>query len=349
VTGDRHMERLTDREIMVLELIMDSYISSAEPIGSRTISKTIRNSLSSATIRNIMADLEEQGFLYKPHVVAGRIPTYKAFRYYVNSIMILRDPGKREMQVLEQLFKPRYAHVENVMEDASKVLASISKFTSIVVEPKVDTMLFKEIEFVKLSKNTILIVFVTSAGIVHTRLVDTDETFNMDLLNSMKGYMNERFGGTPFYALKEKILEDMARDKERYSLLLAKITDTLDTIMEGEDRREIYIEGTSKMMDVPEFADLAKLKDLFQALERKEKLLGLLDKCLREEGIHVIMGLESDIKEMRDLSIITSTYRIGEKSYGVLGVIGPIRMNYSRIIPLVNCTAKTLTDVLSIM
>ncbi len=334
---------------MVLELIMDSYISSAEPIGSRTISKTIRNSLSSATIRNIMADLEEQGFLFKPHVVAGRIPTYKAFRYYVNSIMVLTDPGKKELRVLEQLFRPRYGHVENVMEDASKVLASISKFTSIVVEPKVNMMLFKEIEFVKLSKNTILIVFVTSSGIVHTRLVDTDGTLNMDLLNGMKGYMNEKFCGVPFYALKDRILEDVERDKERYSTLLAKITDTLDTIMEEEDQREIYIEGTSKMMDIPEFSDLAKLKELFQALERKEKLLGLLDKCLKDEGIHVIMGLESDIKEMRDLSIITSTYRIGEKSYGVLGVIGPIRMNYSRIIPLVNYTAKTLTDVLSIM
>ncbi len=343
------METLTDRERMVLELIMDSYITSAEAVGSRTIAKSIRNRLSSATIRNIMADLEEQGFLYKAHVVAGRIPTYKAFRYYVNTMLVLRNPGKRELQVLESLFKPRYAQVEGVMEDASKVLASISKFTSIVVEPRVNTMLFKEIEFVKLSSNTILIVFVTSAGIVHTRLVDTGESLSMGVLNTMKRYMNERFSGIPFYALKERILEDVEKDKENYSKLLAKIRETLETIMEEEDQREIYIEGTSKMMDMPEFSDLARLKELFHTLERKEKLLRLLDGCLKEEGIHVIMGTESDIKEMRDLSIITSTYRIGEKSYGVLGVIGPIRMNYSRIIPIVNYTAKTLTDILSVM
>ena len=343
------MEVLTERERMVLELIMDSYITSAEAIGSRTISKFIRNRLSSATIRNIMADLEEQGFLYKPHVVAGRIPTYKAFRYYVNTMLVLRNPGKKEMQVLESLFKPRYAQVEGLMGDASKVLAAISKFTSIVVEPRVNTMLFKEIEFVKLSKHTILTVFVTSAGIVHSRLVDTDENFSPELLNHMKNYMNERFGGVPFYTLKEGILEDVEKDKENYSKLLAKIKETLETIMEEEDQREIYIEGTSKMMDMPEFSDLARLKELFHALERKEKLLRLLDGCLKEEGIHVIMGTESDIKEMRDLSIITSTYRIGEKSYGVLGVIGPIRMNYAKIIPIVNHTAKTLTDILSIM
>jgi heat-inducible transcriptional repressor len=343
------MEVLTERERMVLELIMDSYITSAEAIGSRTISKFIRNRLSSATIRNIMADLEEQGFLYKPHVVAGRIPTYKAFRYYVNTMLVLRNPGKKEMQVLESLFKPRYGQVEGLMGDASKVLAAISKFTSIVVEPRVNTMLFKEIEFVKLSKHTILTVFVTSAGIVHSRLVDTDENFSPELLNHMKNYMNERFGGVPFYTLKEGILEDVEKDKENYSKLLAKIKETLETIMEEEDQREIYIEGTSKMMDMPEFSDLARLKELFHALERKEKLLRLLDGCLKEEGIHVIMGTESDIKEMRDLSIITSTYRIGEKSYGVLGVIGPIRMNYAKIIPIVNHTAKTLTDILSIM
>ena len=343
------METLTDRERMVLELIMDSYITSAEAVGSRTIAKSISNRLSSATIRNIMADLEEQGFLYKAHVVAGRIPTYKAFRYYVNTMLILRNPGKKELAVLESLFKPRYAQVEGVMEDASKVLASISKFTSIVVEPRVNTMLFKEIEFVKLSSNTILIVFVTSAGIVHTRLVDTGESLSMGVLNTMKRYMNERFSGIPFYALKERILEDVEKDKENYSKLLAKIRETLETIMEEEDQREIYIEGTSKMMDMPEFSDLARLKELFYTLEKKEKLLRLLDGCLKEEGIHVIMGTESDIKEMRDLSIITSTYRIGEKSYGVLGVIGPIRMNYSRIIPIVNYTAKTLTDILSVM
>ena len=344
------MEALTDRERKVLELIMDNYINSAEPIGSRTIAKTIHNRLSSATIRNIMADLEDQGFLYKPHVVAGRIPTYKAFRYYVNTMLVLRNPGKKEMQVLESLFKPRYAHVEGVMEDASKVLASMSKFTSIVVEPRVDTMLFKEIEFVKLSRRTILIVFVTSAGIVHTRLVDTSENISIDFLNSMKRYMNRRFGGIPFYALKDGILEDVERDKESYRELLAKIKETLETIMEEEQgQREIYIEGTATMMNMPEFSDLARLRELFHTLERKEKLLRLLDGCLKEEGIHVIMGTESDMKEMRDLSIITSTYRIGEKSYGVLGVIGPIRMNYSRIIPIVNYTAKTLTDILSIM
>jgi heat-inducible transcriptional repressor len=340
------METLTEREKKVLELIMESYIDSAEPIGSRTVAKAIRNRLSSATIRNVMADLEEQGFLYKAHVVAGRTPTYKAFRYYVNSMVVLKGPGKRELQALSSLVKPGYSQVEDVMEDASRVLAAISKFTSIVVEPKVDTMLFQEIEFVKLSRFKILIVFVTSSGIVHTRLVSTDEDLGPEALNSMKQYMNERFGGIPFYALKDGILEDLKNDREVVSKLLERIKDSVETILAEEDQRDVYIEGASKMISMPEFSDMERLKELFYTLEKKERLLRLLDSCLKEEGINVIIGSESDIKELRGLSIITSTYRIGGKSYGVLGVIGPIRMNYSKIIPMVNYTAKAVSDLL---
>lgn len=343
------MELLKDREKLVLELIMERYINFAEPIGSGTIAKNMKDRLSPATIRNVMADLEEQGFLYKPHVVAGRIPTYKAYRYYVNRLSALKTPGRKELQAMETMLKPHYSYVEEIMEDASKVLAAISKYTSIVVEPKVDMMLFKEVEFVKLSSRTILAVFVTSSGMVHTRMVNTGEEFSKDNLNSMKQYMNEKFSGVPFYALKKGILEDIRKDRETCGRLLAKIKETLETIIDDDDTREIYLEGTSKIIGVPEFADIERLKGLFQAFEKKEKLLKLIDECLREEGIHVIIGVESDIKEMSEMSIITSTYRVGEKSFGVLGVIGPIRMNYSKIIPLVTHAAKTVTNILTMV
>ena len=334
---------------MVLELIMERYINFAEPIGSGTIAKTIKDRLSPATIRNVMVDLEEQGFLYKPHVVAGRIPTYKAYRYYVNRLSALKAPGKKDLQALENMLKPHYSYIGEIMGDASKVLAAISKYTSIVVEPKVDMMLFKEVEFVKLSSRTVLAVFVTSSGMVHTRMVSTDEEFDKAMLNSMKAYMNEKFSGAPFYTLKQGILEDIRKDRENYSKLLSKIKETLETIIDEEDTREIYMEGTSKIIGVPGFSDIDRLKGLFQAFEKKEKLLKLIDECLKEEGIHVIIGSESDFKEMSDMSIITSTYRVGEKSFGVLGVIGPIRMNYSKLIPLVTHAAKTITNILTIV
>ena len=340
---------LNERERKILELIMNSYIVSAEPVGSRTLSKLINSKWSSATIRNVMADLEERGFLYKPHVVAGRIPTGKAFRYYVNTLLVPRSPGKRELLVLEGLISHRYSQVGDIMEDASRMLANLCKYTGIVVEPKMDFMLFKEVEFVKLSKTTILVVFVTSSGMVHTRLVNTEEELPQELLNGMKGYMNERCEGLPFYALRKDIFEDMARDREAFHSLMGKIMDVLEQIMEKEEGREVYLEGTSKFIGVPELSDINRLRDLFQAFERKEKLLKLLDRSMEQEGINVIIGAETEVKEMRDMSIIISPYGIDQKNHGVLGVIGPLRMNYSKIIPIVHYTAQAVTDLLRAM
>jgi heat-inducible transcriptional repressor len=161
--------------------------------------------------------------------------------------------------------------------------------------------------------------------------------------------MNEKFGGRPFYALKDGIRDDMKKDRESVNMLLMQIKDILDIIIDEEGKRDIYIEGTFQMINFPEFSDITKLKELFLALEKKEQLLKLLDHCLREEGINIIIGVESDMKEMRDMSVITSTYRIDEKSYGILGVIGPVRMDYSKIIPIVNYTAKAVTAILRIM
>jgi heat-inducible transcriptional repressor len=343
------MEMLTEREKKVLELIMNSYIVSGEPVGSRTLSRIVNNKWSSATIRNVMADLEEQGFLYKPHVVAGRIPTGKAFRYYVNQLLVPRLPGKRDLLALDSLVTHRYSHIEEIMGDASRMLANLCKYTGIVVEPKMDLLLFKEVEFVKLSRFTLLVVFVTSSGMVNTRLVNTEEDLPQDFLNDIKAYMNERCEGLALYSLKRRIFEDMARDRDDFQNLMTKVLDALEDVMDKKDVREVYMEGASKIMGVPEFSNINRLRELFQAFEKKEKLLRLLDRSLEEEGIHVIIGGENDVREMRDMSIITSTYKIDRNNYGVLGVIGPLRMNYSRIIPIVNYTAKAVTDVLNMM
>jgi heat-inducible transcriptional repressor len=343
------MESLTEREKRVLGLVMTSYIGSAEPVGSRTLCKLVNNRWSSATIRNVMADLEEQGYLYKPHVVAGRIPTGKAFRYYVNTLLVPRLPGKRELHVLEGLMSHRYSHVEEIMGDASRMLASLCKYTGIVVEPKMDSMLFKEVEFVKLSRTTILVVFVTSSGMVHTRLVNTEEELPADLLREMKRYMNQRCDGLPFYSLRGNIFEDMTRDREAFHSLMGKVMDVLEEIMNKEEGREVSLEGTSRFIGVPELSDIGRLRELFQAFERKEKLLKLLDRSMEQEGINVIIGAETEVKEMRDMSIITSPYRIDQENQGVLGVIGPLRMNYSKIIPIVHYTAQAVTDLLRMM
>ncbi|MHB8109234.1 MAG: heat-inducible transcriptional repressor HrcA [Syntrophorhabdaceae bacterium] len=340
---------MNDRESSVLELIVENYIVFAEPVGSTTIQKAMKTKISSATIRSIMGELEELGFLYKPHAVAGRVPTPKAFRYYVNSLPSPGLPGKRELKALEAMSRLRYAYTEELMADASRVLATISRFASIVLEPKVNTMVLKEVEFIRMSRNTILMVFVTTSGMVHRRFVDTSEDIEQAALDDMKHYMNERFSGMPFYQLKDNILKDMSKDRERFQNLYRKIQSALDVLVGDAEKREIYIEGASKMIGIPEFSDVATLKELFKALENKERLIQLLDQYLSKEGINVILGSESDMKGMEGMSIIASAYRIDRDSYGVLGIIGPMRMDYSRLIPIVGYTAQAVTDLFKIM
>ncbi len=340
---------LDERERSVVELIVENYIVYAEPVGSTTIAKLMKRKVSSATVRSIMGELEQLGFLYKPHAVAGRVPTPKAFRYYVNSLPIPGLPGKKELKALETMSRARYAYTEEVMADASRILAAIASFPSIVVEPRVETMLFKEVEFVRMSRYTILIVFVTTSGMVHKRFVDTNEDIAQGTLDDMKRYMNERFSGLSFHVMKERIIQDMRRDREDLQDLYRKMQDTLDMLVGDEDKREVYIEGASKMIGIPEFSDVERLKELFTALENKERLIHLLDQYQSREGINVILGSESDMRGMEGMSIIASAYRIDRYSYGVLGIIGPMRMNYSRLIPIVGYTARAVTDLFNTM
>lgn len=340
---------LNERSSSVLELIVENYIVYAEPVGSTTIAKFMKKKVSSATIRSIMSELEELGFLYKPHAVAGRVPTPKAFRYYVNNLPVPGVPGKKELRALKTMSRIRYAYTEEVMADASRILAAIASFPSIVVEPRVETMLFKEVEFVRMSRYTILIVFVTRSGMVHKRFVDTNEDIAQGTLDDMKHYMNERFSGQTFHVIKEHIIQDMRRDRENFQNLYRKIQDTLDILVGDEDKREVYIEGASKMIGIPEFSDVEKLKELFKALENKERLIHLLDQYQGKEGINVILGSERVMRGMEGMSIIASAYRIDTDSYGVLGIIGPMRMNYSRLIPIVGYTARAVTDLFNTM
>lgn len=340
---------LTEREGKILEIIIETYVETAQPVGSKAVSRSLNHKLSSATIRHIMYDLEEQGYLYKPYAVSGRIPTSKAFRYYVDTLVNLRLPAKRDIQVISNFIKPSYSYVEEAMIDVSRALAAISRYAGIVVEPKLNIMQFKGVEFVRLSSTSLLILFITSSGMVYKRILTLEENISRDLLESMKQYMNEKFEGLTFSELRRRLLEDIKKDREDFRILISKIRESLESLIETGEKREIYIEGTSKIIGIPEFTDILKVREIFKALEQKERLLSILDRCLAQDDVVVIVGEECEIKEMKEMSIIASPFAINEKSAGVLGVIGPLRMDYSKLIPVVNYTAKMLTDFLTNM
>lgn len=338
---------LTEREEKVLESVIEIYVETAKPVGSKAVSEYLNGRMSPATVRNLMFDLEEQGYLYKPYSVSGRIPTSKAFRHYVNTKGVLRSPGKREIQVITSFIKPSYSYIEEVMIDASRALSAISRYAGIVVEPKLKEMRFKGIEIVKLSRTSLLILFITTSGLVYKRIINYDEEIDSSLLESMKRYLNENFEGLTFKELRERIIEDMRRDEEEFGVLINKIRDSIDSLISSSETREVYIEGTSKIIGIPEFTDVMRLRELFKTLEQKERLLDLLDRCLEQNDLVVIVGEECEIKEMRGMGIIASPFGISEMTSGVLGIIGPLRMDYPKLIPLVSYTAKVLTRCLS--
>ncbi|MCX7857546.1 MAG: heat-inducible transcriptional repressor HrcA [Deltaproteobacteria bacterium] len=340
---------LTEREGKILEIIIDTYVDTAQPVGSKAVSRALNYKLSSATVRHIMYDLEEQGYLYKPHAVSGRIPTTKAFRYYIDTLLNLRVPGKKDLQVISSFIKPSYSYVEEAMMDASRALAAISRYAGIVVEPKLNTMQFKGVEFVRLTNTSLLVLFVATSGMVYKRIITLEENIPKSLLEGMKHYMNERLEGLTFFELRSRLLEDIQKDREEFRLIISKIRESLDSLITGPEKREIYIEGTSKIIGIPEFTDIIKIREIFKALEQKEKLLSILDKSLAQNDVVVIVGEECQIKEMKEMSIIASPFAMNETSTGVLGVIGPLRMDYSKLIPVVNYTARMLSEHLTNM
>lgn len=338
---------LTEKEERVLESIIEIYVETARPVGSKAVSEYLNGRMSPATVRNLMYDLEEQGYLYKPYSVSGRIPTSKAFRYYVDTLGELRSPKKREIQLISSFIKPNYSYIEEVMIDASRALSAISKYAGVVVEPKLKEMKFKGVEFVKLSRTVLLILFITTSGLVYKRIVNYEEEIENSVLDSMKRYLNENFEGVTFKELKERILEDLKRDEEEFGVLIKKIRESLDSLISSSEEREVYIEGTSKIIGLPEFSNVMRLRELFKTLEQKERLLDLLDRCLEQNDLVVLVGEECEIKEMRGMGIIASTFGISEMSSGILGIIGPLRMDYPKLIPVVSYTAKMLTRCLS--
>lgn len=339
------MDVLTSREQNVLKFVLEAYMRTGQPIGSGLLAKCMGNELSSATLRNTMADLEEQGYLFKPHFTSGRIPTEKAFRYYIQKISGLKEVGKKEKRLIESLLRSALADPEQVMLDASRVLATASRYMGIVVEPRFNSLIFKEIEFVKLSSRTILIVLVTTTGIVETRIIDDESDLDRSFLKSIANYMNERFEGFPIHAIKDAIAKEIEEDREELKRLCSKVMELIERLSEKEGQREVYIEGKTRVLGFKELSDLDRLREVFDALEKKEKLLKLLDRCSGDEDFHVIMGNEWAMKELKDLSIVFSTYEMADAGYGILGILGPMRMDYARVIPIVSYTAKTVTEV----
>lgn len=340
-------EYLTERSRKILEAIIEDYILTAEPVGSRTISRRQGLSLSPASVRNVMADLEEMGFLASPHPSAGRVPTEKAYRFYVDSLVGLRRIAREEREEIHKRCSLTGKDIGEVLKETSRILSSISHYMGIVVAPRFTANVFRHMEFVKLGGRRILAILVSQNGTVQNKIIETDEELQFADLTRMSNYLNDLLKGLTITQVKKRILEEMEEEKIRYDALLANALKLSQQTLEGTDA-EVFIEGQANILEQPEFADVEKMKEIIRAFEEKGQLLALLERSMAAEGVQIFIGSESHLNRMSGMSLVTSTYVTGKNTLGILGVIGPTRMGYAKIIPIVDYTARQVSRLLEL-
>ena len=327
---------LGHRDHDILKATVVSYIKTALPIGSRTITKQFDFGLSPATIRNIMADLEDLGFLSQPHTSAGRIPTEKAYRYYVDHLLEENQPIE-----FEEYQFTKTDDLKSLLHNTSKMLSLLTRYTSIVMAPQFKSMLIKHIKFISLRKNVVLAVFVNNEGTPYNKTFELDEPLSQKELDKLSSVLNDRFSDKSLDEIKKLIFKEMYEEKSRYEQLLNNVFDFNNKNIQ---ENQLFVEGATNIMDLPDFTDIDKIKSLFKAFEEKYTLIKLLDRCLSSEGAQVLIGSENPFLEANECSLVISSFKLGENEIGAVGIIGPIRMEYHRVISLVDYTAKMLTQ-----
>ena len=339
-------EFLSERSQKILEAIIEEYIATAQPVGSKALTQNLGIKLSPASVRNVMAELEELGYLSSPHTSAGRIPTEKGYRFYVDSLVRLNALDERQKGQIEQQYQQQGLQMSDMLREASRTLSAVCHYTGLVMVPRLKTTIFRHIEFVKLSPRQVLAVFVTQSGLVQNKLIDVDEDLRPRDLEKITNYLNQTMNGLSIQEVRARILTEMAHEKALFDHLLRRAFALSSAALVDETSGEVIIEGTSHFLEQPEFSDLPRMKRIIQTFEQKSILVDLLDRGIGAKGVQVVIGSETAYSELADCSLITAAYSGKRGTLGTLGVIGPYRMPYSTIIPIVDYTASLISRLL---
>jgi len=336
---------LSERAQTLLKILVERYIAEGQPVGSRALSRYSTLELSPATIRNVMADLEEMGFVSSPHTSAGRVPTPKGYRFFVDTLLTVRPMEQMERQELEEQLMPGAPH--RMVTNASQILSDLTHFAGIVVAPRRRGAALRHIEFFGLSERRVLLVLVASDGEVQNRVLVTDRSYTPSQLTEAANYINQNYAGLEFDQLRTRVkgeLIDLHRDIS--GLMQAAIETGSDALRQASDG--VVISGGRNLLEVDEISgDMHKLRRLFDLFERKTQLLDILEISEQAEGVKIFIGGESQLVALDECSIVTAPYEVDGQVVGTVGVIGPTRMAYERVIPIVDVTAKLLSSALS--
>jgi heat-inducible transcriptional repressor len=366
--GVGNTQVLNERSLQLLKTLVERYINDGQPVGSRALSKDSDLNLSPATIRNVMADLEDLGLVHSPHTSAGRVPTVSGYRLFVDTLLTVKPLESKDLTRLHQGLSVS-EDSSDMIGVASRLLSELTRMAGVVTLPKRELVCLRHIEFLSLSHTRVLVIFVTNEQEVHNKIIHTSKVFSPAELQQAANYLNSIYSGRSLDAVRKAVLKELQEDQERMTNLsgtdlhlpegcragkLDMSQGMLDAVkiaqlaFNQDNKKDDYVlTGETNLMGFSELSDMDRLKTLFEAFSQKQGVIHLLDQCMKADGVQIFIGEESGYRAFDHCSLVTSSYSVSDEVVGVLGVIGPTRMAYEKIIPFVDVTAKLLGAALN--
>ena len=336
---------LTDRKIKILEAIINDYIQTAEPIGSRTIAKRYGLGISSATIRNEMSDLEDMGFIIQPHASSGRIPSDKGYRLYVDRLMRRRELTDDEARFLKQVIINNINQIDYMMQETARAIAVLTNYATIVSEPAIKKTRIRHIQFVPVDEGSFVMVLVTDKKVVKNHLIYMENSPNENTLQKLSKLVNDTLRNHSLEDIDSGLVNRIATQAGENSDVVWTVMNAVVDVIQAEDDVQIYTSGIKNILSFPGFSDVEKAKAMFQVLEEKDMLITLLGKN-NTEKIQVVIGAENNLALLEDCSVIKANYNVGSQNFGSIGIIGPKRMDYSQVVSVLSGILKHINAVI---
>jgi heat-inducible transcriptional repressor len=338
---------LNERAAILLKQLVVSYISDGQPVGSRRLAQDAGLDISSATIRNVMSGLERKGLVVAPHTSAGRIPTEMGLRLFVDSLLEVQPVDEQQVSQLQQQLDADM-DMNELVNHASQLVSEMTHMAGIVSVPKQTNAKLRHIEFLPLPDRRILAIMVTNEKDVQNKVIHLEREFNTNELHNAANFLNQQFTGQDIYQIRDNLLQDLEKLREDVDNVMRTAIEVANKALSEDTRKrpEYIVQGEKNLVRYSDIGNSAQLQHLFEIFDRKRELLGLLDRCVHEEGVKIYIGHEAGFEGLDDCSVITAPYSVGGKPVGVLGVIGPSRMNYDHVIPVVDLTARLLGNAL---
>ncbi|HEY8392389.1 MAG TPA: heat-inducible transcriptional repressor HrcA [Capillibacterium sp.] len=336
---------LDPRKELILKVVTDDYIESAEPVGSRTIARKYNLGLSPATIRNEMADLEESGYLKQPHVSAGRIPSQQGYRYYVDVLMSQQELSEEELNTIRSYFADRSRECESIFQQTVKILAQLTRYPSLMLGPTLKPAVFKHVQLIPLSAHELLVLIVADLGIIENKVISLDYPVAQADLDRISYLLNKKLRGQPFAKFKSSLFRELRDEMKADNGIFQEAVDLILKTLETRNKERIYLDGIINILDHPEFKEVEKFKLLMELMEEHDRLYRLL--ATRQRGIRITIGEENQEEAAQDCSLITANYEVGGQVVGTIGVLGPTRMDYAHVVAVVEFMAQKLSEFFS--